>query len=375
MLQKYSFIILSSLFLFACSSGKARLEKGQYDVAVYKAVKRLQQKPNHKKASKVLTEAYALAVDYHMTNIREYDLSKDGAKWERMAYEYEMIDYLNSTIRKYPKYAQLVQLVDVKNELALTRLEASKEHISRGELFMSKGNKSDARLAYAEYARADYFNPGNEEILERLFEAREAGTVNIAIEFPSNEINDYLIPTKDLYYEIKQFATHLNFNFMRVVDVDNPYYDVDEIVQLQFDQLFIGNVFVDREQTHIIKDGVLIGETQIDDSTTAEVYGEVSADYRSYTKRIESNGSLVLQIIDPNTSSVISRNRFPASYTWVSKWAEYRGDYRALNDAQLKMAQNDEPMPPSYQWLFGQLSRPMFSNATQVLNRQYAYLR
>ena len=375
MLHKYTLIILSSFFLFACNSGKARLEKGQYDLAVYQAVKRLQQKPNHKKASKVLQEAYTHAVEFHMANIETFDLSANGSKWEQMAYEYEMIDYLNSAIRKYPDYRSLVSLVDVKSELALSRLEASKEHMSRGLLFLNKGDKESARLAYDEFSRADYFNPGNETILDKLFEAREAGTVNIAIEFPSNEVNDYLIPTKDLYYEIQQFASHLNFNFLRVVSQDNPYYDVDEILQLQFDQLFIGNVYVDRVQEHIVKEGVLIGTTQINDSTVADVYGTVSADLRSYVKTIESSGSLLMQRIDSKTGAVIHRSRFPASYNWVSEWAEFNGDSRALSEKQIKMAKNSEPPPPSFQWLFGQLSRPMFSGVTQQFERQYAYLR
>ena len=72
MKRNYLIIVLSALLLAACSSGKNRLENGDYDVAVYKAVKRLQQKPDHKKAEKVLREAYSLAVNGHMAKI-EYN--------------------------------------------------------------------------------------------------------------------------------------------------------------------------------------------------------------------------------------------------------------------------------------------------------------
>jgi len=51
MKKKYILIALSCLLLAACSSGKKRLEQGDYDTAVYKAVKRLQQKPQKKRLS------------------------------------------------------------------------------------------------------------------------------------------------------------------------------------------------------------------------------------------------------------------------------------------------------------------------------------
>ena len=344
-------------------------------MAVYKAVKRLQQKPNHKKASRVLQDAYALAVDFHMENIRGYDISNDGDKWERMASEYEHIDYLNTVIRRYPQYASLVKLVDVREELALTRNEAAKEHMSRGMMFMEKGDKLSARRAYDEFARADYFVPGDQEILNKMFEAQEAGTVNIAIEFPSREMNSAFVPTQDLYFEIQNFAKGMNFPFMRFIEVDHPYYKVDEIIQLGFDDLMIGNLFFDRRQEHIIKDDVFLGEEQINDSTTVKVYGKVQAELRSYTKSINSTAVLAMQRIDARTGEVINRQRFPTTFNWVGQWATFQGDRRALTDGQLDLCQTDEPLSPSGEWIFGQLCRPLFANATQSLNRQYAHLR
>ena len=375
MVQKYLLIILSSIFLFACSSGKARLEKGQYDMAVYKAVKRLQQKPNHKKASRVLQEAYSLAVDFHMNNVRSFDIGHDGDKWERMAAEYEQIDYLNTVIRRYPEYSNLVQLVDVTEELAATRLEASKEHVARGLMFMEQGDKASARLAFDEFARADYFVPGDENIIQKMFEAREAGTVNIAIEFPSREMNSAFVPTQDLYFEIQNYAKSLNFQFLRFIDIDHPYYELDEIIQLQFDDLIIGNVYMDRVQEHIIKDGVLLGEERINDSTVVQVKGKVSADFRTFTKTIDSRAVLALQRIDARTGETLIRQRFPTNFNWVGQWATYQGDSRALTQEQLKIAQLDEPINPSRAWIFSQLCKPLFDNTAQSLNRQFAFLR
>ena len=93
MKRNYILIAISCLLLAACSSGKKRLEQGDYDTAVYKAVNRLQQKPQLGKAEKVLRQAYTLAVNEHMEVIRFHDNMDAMFKYDKMLREYEMISY------------------------------------------------------------------------------------------------------------------------------------------------------------------------------------------------------------------------------------------------------------------------------------------
>ena len=87
--KKYILIALSCLLLAAFSSGKKRLEQGDYDTAVYKAVKRLQQKLQKKKAELVLREAYTHAVNEHMEVIAYLDNTTNPFKYDKMVHEYE----------------------------------------------------------------------------------------------------------------------------------------------------------------------------------------------------------------------------------------------------------------------------------------------
>ncbi|MBT8327653.1 MAG: hypothetical protein KJP21_08010 [Bacteroidia bacterium] len=148
MKRNYLIIVLSALFLAACSSGKNRLENGDYDVAVYKAVKRLQQKPDHKKAEKVLREAYSLAVNGHMAKIEYADKSNNTFKYDRMVNEYRSIARLNNAIRKYPKYAKLVTLTDVTDELIYSKNQAAEAHFREGHTLLNMNVKQRSRDAY-----------------------------------------------------------------------------------------------------------------------------------------------------------------------------------------------------------------------------------
>lgn len=374
MLQKYFILLLSSTLLLACSSGKARMERGQYDLAVYEAVKRLQQNPDHNKASSVLKKSYKLAVNQHFDNIEGIKISNDANKWPMIVNELNRIEQLNLRIKNLPDYQKHVKLHDVREDLATAKSEASAVHYSRGLLLMEKGTKPDARLAYDEFLLAETYKPEDPQILDKLLEAKEAGTVNVVIEYPSQDQN-YGVNPQTLYFQIQNYTGDIRYEFLRFISYDNPYYEADEVIQIMMDQLNMGQVFVDRRTEHLIKDDVLIGHTQINDSTTAPVYGKVTAEYRQYTKRLKCNGVLIMNRMDASSGSIISTHRFPATYNWVSEWADFRGDQRALSKEQLRIANAEEPPPPDPQWLFSELSRPMYSAATQQILRFFSDLR
>ena len=108
------FIIPILLIIQGCSSGKAILERGQYEEAVYQSVKRLQQKPGHQKASKVLKTAYPLAVQELMREIEFLDKENRTDKHTLIANRYQRVENMNLAIRRYPNYGRLVVLSDVQ---------------------------------------------------------------------------------------------------------------------------------------------------------------------------------------------------------------------------------------------------------------------
>ena len=375
MKQNYLLIISLTLFLASCATGKKQLEQGNYNLAVYQSVKKLQQKPGHEKASMVLPIAYELAVKERLRKVQYYDNSNERYKWVKMAEEYEEIQRMNNAIMRYPNYPDLLELVDVSQELIKTRQEASKSFYSRGVELMEINDMSASRQAYHEFQSALSYDPGNTVIEQRIAEAREAGTLNLALEFPSNETNAYLIPTTDLYYAVINEARARNFTFLRVVDPNDVRFEPHQILRMNLDNISIGQVFVRQEIEQVSKDSVKLGEVQINDSTRMPVYGEVKATIRTYTKTLNSSGILMLQRIDALSGSVLNQTRIPASYNWTSQWADFRGDERALNNHDWDMVNRPEPIPPSPQWLFVQMSRPLLSQTMRIFNDTYGYLR
>jgi hypothetical protein len=370
----YPFLFLS-VFLAGCASGKRQLEHGNYDLAVQQAVKRLQQKPGHIKSSKVLKDAYRLAVETHFTKVESYDLSNDSYKWVYIAEEYRAIDNLNRIIREYPKYSRLLELTNVTEELRKSELEASKSYFNRGLELLQRNTREDARMAYYEFLNAARYDKRNNEIERMIAASREAGTLKVAIEFPATESNSYFIPTTDLFYAVINEARAYNFTFLRIVDPVNESYVPDQIIRMNFDEIFVGQVYQNQQIERFVKDSVRLGEVNINDSTRVPVYGPVEATLRTYTKTISSSGVLNLQRIDGKSGTLLNRSRIPANYNWTSKWADFRGDQRALNQNQLDLASRQEPPTPAPQWLFVQMSQPLLDQTMRIFHGTYNYLR
>jgi hypothetical protein len=372
MKKNYILIAMSCVLLAACSSGQKRLEQGDYDAAVYKAVKRLQQKPQKTKAQLVLREAYTRAVNEHMEVIAFHDKTSNPFKYDQMVQEYQQVNYLNTAIRRYPLYKELLQLVDVKVELAKVRAMAAKSHLKAGDKLLAQGVKQRARDAYHQYVEANRFQAGAAS-QEKMDAAQDAGTVLVALEFVNSKHFFRDFNTDRVFDEVRNNFRNSRYRFMQVVDPGER--DIDHTVQIAMDDAHIGRVDVRKSIIELKKEDVYMGEAETDSGDMVKVYGTVYADYIEYCKTINSRAQLMVQVLDGYTGAVVQRQVIPSQYNWTEKWASYRGDKRALSADQINFAQRSEPNLPSPQWLFAQTSAPLVGRSIDLLSGHFAYLR
>ena len=64
-LQKNLCLGFIAILLVGCTTGKNAFDKGNYETAVDRAVKRLQANPNNQKAQNVFIDGYDLAKSFH----------------------------------------------------------------------------------------------------------------------------------------------------------------------------------------------------------------------------------------------------------------------------------------------------------------------
>ncbi|MEX2234615.1 MAG: hypothetical protein WD824_20785 [Cyclobacteriaceae bacterium] len=111
--------------------------------------------------------------------------------------------------------------------------------------------------------------------------------------------------------------------------------------------------------------------TQVIESDTNKVYGTVKATLHHYTKTTTSKGTVSFRIIDAKTGALLSVEKMPGEFVWVSEWATFNGDERALSAAQLRLTTLKELPPPPPQDLFIEFTRPIYDQITMKIRDFY----
>jgi hypothetical protein len=106
-------------------------------------------------------------------------------------------------------------------------------------------------------------------------------------------------------------------------------------------------------------------------SDTVTIYGKVKATYYHYQKTTTSKGIVSFRIIDAKTKGILSAEKMPGQYVWISEWATFNGDERALTPLQLEIAKQRERVPPPAQDLFIEFTKPIYTQITGKIQNFY----
>ena len=106
-------------------------------------------------------------------------------------------------------------------------------------------------------------------------------------------------------------------------------------------------------------------------SDTNKVYGTVKATLYHNKKTTTANGVVSFRIIDAKTGSLLSVEKMPGEFVWVSEWATFNGDERALSAEQLQLTRLKEQPAPPPQELFIEFTRPIYDQITTKIREFY----
>jgi hypothetical protein len=76
-------------------------------------------------------------------------------------------------------------------------------------------------------------------------------------------------------------------------------------------------------------------------------------------------------IVDGKSNGILTHRKFNGEYVWVSNWARFNGDERALTDKQLDMCKSRETQPPINQDLFLEFTRPIYNQLVPSIRNYY----
>ena len=362
--------------LCACSSGKQAFERGDYYGAVMKSVTRLRQNPDHSKSRDALKAAYPLAVDYYKSQADNEIASNSPTKWKNAIQSYNAINSLYEAIKTCPGCLKTIKTpVNYYSEIGPLKEKAADESYTAGINFMMKGTREDAKRAYFSFVDVQGFVPGFKDVVEYVAKSKYDATLKVVVEqipVPAR----YNLSGGFFQDKIEEFL-HGNYPDQGFVKFYTPQEaratnlaSADQILKIQFDDFSVGNSVLKEKEETVTKDSVKVGEAKFE-GKTVPVYNTVKAKLTTYTKEVNSNGLLSMVVVDAKTNGILSHKKFSGEYVWVSRWARFNGDDRALTEKQLEMCKGKETSPPVAQDLFLEFTRPIYNQLIPAVKSFY----
>ena len=357
-------IAFALVFLFdACSSGKAALKQGDYYEASIESINRLRSKPDHKKATIVLTQSYQLAIDFIQAAIQNGINSDDPRKWRNAVTGYQKINFLNDQIKTSLGAMKVITNPVTKyKELADAKTKAAEESYQAGIQAMMKTTRQDAKEAYFDFKEANGYEAGYREVVEMMTQAEFNATLRVAYQ----EINYSRIN----YGSLQPIINGMQRQFLTF----RPIEQQDTVPPHQYLKL-IFNYYNDTRpnissRSENIQRNVKVGEKKTPDGKTEDVMETVKGTITYYTKSKTANSNATVVISDAKTTAVLQDTRVDGNSQWQYIWASFKGDSRAMTGDQLNLTKRTEAYPNDDE-LFNQAINNLHRNISQQLHYFY----
>ncbi|MDR1585576.1 MAG: hypothetical protein LBS07_05325 [Prevotellaceae bacterium] len=360
----------------ACSSSSKLYRKGNYYQATIEAVKKLRSKPDHVKSQDILLKAYPLAQETALRTVSNAMLANSDTKYDAMVVQYERLNRLAQEIYACPKAYELIPAPrEYIAELAEAKRLAAEELYTKGVKALAFGTLEQARIAYQYFVRANEYVNGYRDVWDKIEEARYYGTMKVLVEPP-------ILPAKyqlsaDYFYDnlivqMNKDAEGKLLHFYRPEEKSHEQLrDVNHYLVLDFNDFTVGNIKETSNTTEVKRDSVVVGTVQVE-GKTYNAYNTVKAQLTVYKREVISEGILSLRIVDPNTKQVIQQRNFAGQYVWVTSWAAFKGDDRALNAQQKRLCEQQAQFQPEAQVLFLEFTKPIYDQVLPFVRSIYS---
>lgn len=366
-------VVVFSLLVFiltACSSGKKALQKGDYLSAVLKAVERLKSSPDNKNAVNVLKDGYNLALEWTQ---EEMDLTLSSGslfKWESVIGLMQQVNMLSSEIRSTPAARKIISNPKTyTTELNMARERAAEERYKTGLAELEHGTRETARIAFDHFYKADQFVAGFKNTQELMEEAKELATIHVVVEAIPVLTQKYRLSSEFFYNQVfeylnNRFEQNDFVRFYSPFQAENAGLKVpDFIVNMEFFDFSVGNLTRTEKEEKVEK------RVKVESKDTTKVeYKNYTAKLKTFSDKVESHGSLRVQIFETSTKNLLMDDILPGVFTWLNEYAIFVGDKEALDKKQLELTKRKAmPLPPE-QDLFVEFTKPVYNQVTSKLN-------
>jgi hypothetical protein len=180
------FVLTLVIILAGCGSSKKQLQKGNYDVAIDKAVKDLRRNPNDQKQVATLESAYKVANEQDNERIRFLKMEGKPNNWDEIYQLYKRLYDRQTAVRTIPSLN--FPYVDYMQEMIIAKRKAADFYYAHGMELMKNNLKDSYRQANAEFIRAKQYVGDYEGIDGKISESRYLGISRVLVAIQNKSV-------------------------------------------------------------------------------------------------------------------------------------------------------------------------------------------
>ena len=360
--------------LVSCSGRKQvekALNKGNYDQAIYNALKKLETNKDKKRKRDyiiLLQDAFYKAVENDLTTIKNLKKDNNPELYSDIYDTYVRLDSRQESIKPVlplninGKNVQF-KFKDFSDDIVNYRGKTSEYLYGKASNLLKSNDKRVIREAYQELSYLESINPNFRNTRNLMKEAHERGSnyVKVTIENQTQQV----IPQR-LEEDLLNFDTYGLNKFWTVYHAQpDQNFNYDYGMQLQLKHINISPEQI-REKEILrekeIKDGweyLLDGngnvmKDSLGNDIKTDKFINISARF------LESHQTKSTQILadvvytDLMTNQILDRFTIDSGFVFENIFGAYRGDKRALTDEDINIINNNRmmPFPPNEQMVY-----------------------
>jgi len=316
-------MFIIAILFSGCNSSKKQLQKGNYDMAIAKAVKQLRKDPGDVKQIEILERSYKIANDQDNERIRLLKTEGRPNRWDDIYLAYKSLNDRQSlvkTVMPLDKNGQSIDFpyVDYIAEMVTAKKKAADFYYAHGNELMKNGMKESYRQAYYEYIRAKEYVGDYAGIDKKIEDSKYLGMSRVLvsiqnssmIKFPKEFEQDLLaldLPRLNSeWVEYHTYVLNKNTKYDYYVDVN------------------VKNIAVSPDQT-MQKDTVIKKQVEDGFEYMLDRKGNVMKDTLGNDIKIKKYKTLQCAMID----------------TWQRKACQINGDIEVVQGNPEKMLKKD----------------------------------
>ncbi len=353
------------LLAYACSSSTTLLQRGDYDAAIERSIKRLLKNPTETNEISVLKRAYALA------NARDWDyideLSASGREdvWTQLIPLYSKLRHRQDVLGRLPEsvlHQVDYQRLDYNDAIAEAKRKAADYHFNRGREMLQGGSVQDARAAYQEFMTVQKYHPGYNNLEAFVKRALAQGTAYVIFRIKNNarvalpkdfeaEIRKISLSALDQRWLVFDTRTDDRVNYAFAIDLNLRHIEVSP--EKVDNERYKEAVEVEDGYDYVLDArGNVMKDTAGNDIKIVR-YKELAAyiQVHSMEKRSIVQGSL--DYYNLSTGQLVKTVPLSSEFVFDYQFATFSGESKALSEESLRLVRRQAiPFPNDLQMIF-----------------------